>query len=92
MFGVNTASPTVLKVAGTGVPGQFTVAYYRWFDDCFHAESTIHEMLLDVRVDPAREFFRIDVREAVQLGMTSELLDSFVSGLVWHQPKTRQAI
>ncbi len=32
-----------------------------------------------------------DVREAVQLGMTGELLDSFVSGLVWHQPKTKPA-
>lgn len=61
--------------AGTGVPGQFTVAYYRSFSDAFEAEGLLHDRLADVRVDAAREFFRVSVEEAAGLirGLAEEL-------------------
>jgi hypothetical protein len=52
--------------AGTGVPGQFTTAYWMPFDDCFEAERLCHERFADKRVDEAREFFSVTVAEVAQ--------------------------
>lgn len=52
--------------AGTGVPGMFTVAYYVATEDCFALESALHEVFSEVRVDPAREFFCVDVADVVR--------------------------
>ncbi len=51
--------------AGTGVPGQFIVAYWLPFLDCFEAENRIHERFAAQRTDPAREFFDITIEEVV---------------------------
>ncbi len=51
--------------AGTGVPGEFVVEYWLGFENAFEVESAIHERLAEVRVDPAREFFRVGLSEAI---------------------------
>lgn len=51
--------------AGTGVPGQFTVAYYVTSEDCFEVENACHQYLSDRRVDQGREFFEASVEEVV---------------------------
>ena len=52
--------------ASTGVPGPYTLAYYRDFNDSFAAESAIHTKLASCRVDESREFFKIEVAKAIQ--------------------------
>lgn len=51
--------------AGTGVPGQFTVAYWVHCSDCFRVESACHDRFADARVEEAREFFAVTVDEVV---------------------------
>ena len=50
----------------TGVPGPYTLAYYRDFVDCFAAESYLHTRLNSYRVDVSREFFEVTVDEAIK--------------------------
>jgi hypothetical protein len=57
--------------AGTGVPEEMILAYYHDFDDAFEAERLTHERFDNARVNEGREFFRVDLDEAI----------AFVSGL-----------
>lgn len=57
--------------AATGVAEPMDLLFYHDFRDCFEAERLTHEHLADVRVNNAREFFRVALDEAVR----------FVSGL-----------
>lgn len=70
---------------GTGVPGAFTVAYYRGFVDCFAAERIAHEQFADARVDTQREFFRVEVSEVVSFirDLTNELASTGREGGEW---------
>lgn len=52
--------------ASTGVPGEFTLSYYRDFDDCFAAETLLHQRLSDRRPNESREFFDISIEDAIQ--------------------------
>lgn len=49
----------------TGVPLPFDVHFECLFDDCIEAEASVHGELDDFRVNPVREFFKIDPDEAV---------------------------
>jgi predicted RecB family endonuclease len=51
----------------TGVPTPFTVAYSEMVPDCVEAESMIHERLRTYRVNNNREFFRVDLQEALRV-------------------------
>ena len=51
----------------TGILTPFHLAYYRDFDDCPSAEAVIHQQLDDLRVSPDREFFKMDLKEAVDV-------------------------
>ncbi len=51
--------------AGTGVPGEFTIAYFRDFADCFAAETLVHQAFVNHRVNDSREFFEATVAEVV---------------------------
>lgn len=51
--------------ASTGVPGQFKIAYYRDFADCFRAETAMHRLLVDRRVNQSREFFDLPIDDAI---------------------------
>lgn len=51
--------------AGTGVPTDFKVAYFRDFDDCFLAEALTHEAFAEYRVNEGREFFEVSLGELV---------------------------
>lgn len=51
--------------AATGVPSDFTIAYYCSFSDAFAAESLIHQHYDDHRVNADREFFELHVDEVI---------------------------
>lgn len=52
--------------AGSGVPGEYELAYFRDFKDCFNAETVLHDTFAGSRVNEAREFFYVDVGTAVK--------------------------
>lgn len=53
--------------AATGVATPFILVYKRLFQDCHTAESNIHKVLTDRghRVSESREFFRIEITDAI---------------------------
>ena len=50
---------------GTGVPTEFVVAYEEPFQDSDKAELLIHDKLANFRVSPNREFFRMELKDAI---------------------------
>lgn len=70
--------------ATTGVPGEFTLAYYRDYLDCFLAETLTHQVFDRFRVNESREFFRVSVGDVVahldSLPMSSQYREKLVSG------------
>lgn len=52
--------------AASGVPTPFKLKYYRDFDDVFKAETLIHQMLAEYRVNESREFFRLGLDEVIK--------------------------
>ena len=50
----------------TGVPTEFIVVWDELVSDCQEVERRLHERSSEYRVNRAREFFRIPVREAVR--------------------------
>lgn len=52
--------------SSTGVPGPYTLSYYRDFVDSFKAETLLHKRLDEYRVNESREFFQVDVGSAVR--------------------------
>lgn len=53
----------------TGIATPFTVVYKRMFNDCDKAEKNAHAILSErgYRVNNKREFFSIDISEAIDL-------------------------
>lgn len=51
---------------GTGVPGDFTVAYFCAAPDAFAVEGATHEVFDSDRVDRSREFFASDLTMVVE--------------------------
>lgn len=58
--------------SATGVATPFIVVYKRQFNNCHVAEKVIHNILEEqgYRVNSSREFFSIDITEAINLIMT----------------------
>ena len=52
----------------TGIPTPFTVAWYGRTEDCIKAERLIHRSLSAYRTNPKREFFDVDLDEAIDAG------------------------
>lgn len=48
----------------TGVPLPFDIHFECLFSDCIEGEALVHEKLRDCRVNPNREFFKIDPEDA----------------------------
>jgi len=48
----------------TGVPLPFDIGFECLFEDCISGEQFVHEQLSDCRINPNREFFKIDVIDA----------------------------
>lgn len=49
----------------TGVPGDFTVAYYCAVPDAFDVEKATHRAFINDRVDEGREFFSCSLEDAI---------------------------
>ena len=52
----------------TGVPTPFIVSWYGYTEDCVEAERLIHVSLDEYRTNPKREFFDVDLDEAIAAG------------------------
>lgn len=67
----------------TGVPLPFDVDFECLFDDCIEGEALVHEELQDYRINPNREFFRMeawDARAAVMRVCAYEIDHTAVHG------------
>ena len=53
------------ELAGTGVPTPFHLAYLALVEDHEAAELQLHQLFNESRVSQNREFFRLDVHEAL---------------------------
>ena len=53
------------ELAGTGVPTPFHLAYLALVEDHEAAELRLHQLFNESRVSQNREFFKLDVREAL---------------------------
>jgi hypothetical protein len=51
----------------SGAVDKFLVANEWWVKDCVVAESLVHERLREYRVNPKREFFKVDFRTAMSV-------------------------
>jgi hypothetical protein len=80
----------------TGVPTPFELEFECLFDDCIEAEAMLHDELSHLRVNPQREFFKMDEYEAViaVLNMAAYFRDHFVehcdAGLIVSDAKVHQ--
>lgn len=83
-----TVESRILELCQTGVPGKFQAASFVFSPDCRELEATVHEDLMDHRVDAGREFFRCPPREAELIlnhrleEQVSLLVDEFLDGQV----------
>jgi len=64
----------------TGVPDPFKIEYQVLSPDCHYLEAKIHNEISKFRVNPSREFFRIDVIESINI--LDRLLVSQIQSLV----------
>ena len=55
-----------IYVQATGVPGEFKIEYQEFAFDCAVAEKRIHEKLRNSRISKNREFFKLDIDEAIE--------------------------
>lgn len=51
----------------TGVPAKFILEFELLVDDCYEIETRVHNRLVDKYVESGREFFRVDVKEAIEV-------------------------
>lgn len=56
----------IYKQGGTGVPMPFKMEFEIWSEDCVSDELYIHEELTHIRVNSGREFFNLDVNDAIK--------------------------
>lgn len=54
------------ELSSTGVPSPFLVSYYCLTDQARYVESAVHNMLDNFRYSQNREFFEINIRDAVK--------------------------
>lgn len=54
----------------TGVPTPFFMEFELWSNDCIALEAAVHDELSNERVSDSREFFRIDISEAIKSVMS----------------------
>ena len=64
------ATPNALKkrmgqLFTTGIALPFDLEYAKAVDDCYQVESALHRIFASARVNPTREFFRVDVDSVV---------------------------
>ncbi len=68
----------------TGVPTPFVVEWEMLVEDCEYIESAAHEVLSEYRVNFSREFFKVDITEAITV-ITNEYLTSYHCHCVAHE-------
>ncbi|MDR7925926.1 GIY-YIG nuclease family protein [Acidithiobacillus thiooxidans] len=51
----------------TGVPEEYNAVYYKKFDDATLAESALHTVFDEQRMNDRREFFAVPVQHAIEV-------------------------
>lgn len=84
---INTSAPGIVKIgktqrdpearakelsAATGVPTPFILAFESYFADCSRAEQYVHTRLAAKRLANNREFFQVQLREAIEAVLEAE--------------------
>jgi len=59
----------------TGVPLPFEIAFECLFDDCISGEQEVHASLEQKRINPNREFFEVEISEAVVAVLASKAFE-----------------
>ncbi len=59
----------IYKQGGTGVPAPYKMEFELWSEDCINMELTVHDELENQRINQDREFFRIELSEAIETVM-----------------------
>ncbi len=59
----------IYKQGGTGVPMPYKMEFELWTEDCIQLEDDVHNELQEKRINKDREFFKIDLTEAIQAVM-----------------------
>lgn len=78
---INGGKCRATEMDGTGVPFPFELEFECLFEDCVYAEAMVHEKLNSERVSGRREFFALDVFDAIVsiLGVAADLLEHTIS-------------
>jgi len=63
----------------TGVPEEFNAVYYKKFADAALAETVMHEVFSDRRMNDRREFFHVPVQHAIEA--LDMLHDALIGGI-----------
>lgn len=66
------ATPSALKkrmgqLYGTNIVLPFDLEYAKAVEDCRQAESKLHKIFSNVRINPNREFFRVDIESIIEV-------------------------
>ena len=57
----------VKELSSSSLPSPFVAHCFVFSDDCFELESQMHKYFDKERVNPDREFFRIEPKEAIEV-------------------------
>lgn len=77
--------------AGTGVPLPFECHYAARVDDCRRVESILHQLFAEHRLNPRREFFRIEP-EKVVLALSIGGFDEVTPGVMADDEEDRKTL
>ena len=72
-----TATMRAKDLQTTGVPKSFIVLWSEFVQDSDEVEETLHTMFADSRVNPRREFFKVEPRDAISALMEVALPHRF---------------
>lgn len=65
-FSTKVPSERAAELSSTGLPNAFTVEYYCLVERPSDLEASVHAKLAHIRHSQSREFFRLEVREAIK--------------------------
>lgn len=64
---INGGKSRASEIYGTGIPAPFNVEFDVLVEDCKEMEKQVHDTLSKHRVNPKREFFKVEPIEAIRI-------------------------
>lgn len=75
-----------------GVPLPFECFFAAEVDDCLRIEKTLHQLFSESRVNPKREFFRLDPEKVVLAAISIGPFKEVTPGAAQVEPEEKQAL